>query len=114
MNTKAPQTDTARRMWLRRRREIRPFLGTIFYPRGDADDRVTAIGPTRPVRFQPIVPRYELSTNATRDTGLGPLFDAGSDWASAPRKRAQVQRAVTARVRCALMEGLGSRLDVDA
>lgn len=48
---------------------------TNFYPRyGGANDQVDRVLPIQPVRFQPIIPRYRLSTSETRDTGLGPAF----------------------------------------
>ncbi len=90
----------------------RVFRGTMFYPHGDADDRVTAIGPVRPVRFQTVVPRYDLSTNATRDSGFGPLFDAYEAWeGAAVRRRGPGDGAPTTPRRARLLRQVGTRFD---
>ncbi|MFP4329418.1 MAG: hypothetical protein ACLFP6_01745 [Spirochaetaceae bacterium] len=52
----------------------RPVL-TNFYPLyGGANDQVDPVTPVRRAFFQPIIPRYRLSTSETRDEGLGPEF----------------------------------------
>jgi len=48
---------------------------TIFYPRYDSgNDRVDRVARVQAVQFQPVLPRYELSTSETRRLGLGPMF----------------------------------------
>lgn len=50
---------------------------TNFYPLYDSDDdRVEAIQPISGVLFQRVLPHYEISSTETRDSGLGPVFDA--------------------------------------
>ena len=49
---------------------------TNFYPQYDgANDQVDRVTAVRAVRFQRILPRYQLSTSETRDEGVGPTFD---------------------------------------
>lgn len=58
------------------RRVGAPLL-TNFYPRYNAaNDQVDPIIRVQPVAFQRVIPRYDLSTSETRDTGLGPAFIA--------------------------------------
>lgn len=46
-----------------------------FYPLYDgANDQVDPVAPVARAAFQQIIPRYELSSSETRDTGLGPAF----------------------------------------
>lgn len=112
------RTSRSRRT-ARRRRERpvhRHYPGTLFYPLGDADGRVTPIGPVRATFFQEIVPRYELSTNATRDAGVGPMFDAPMEWSERVR-RVRVEVATESDEeprRRALGKGIGESLDLDA
>ncbi|MFW5826842.1 MAG: hypothetical protein ACOCU4_02055 [Alkalispirochaeta sp.] len=48
---------------------------TGFYPLYDGDeDQVDRIAPISRIAFQRVIPRYRLSSSATRDTGLGPAF----------------------------------------
>lgn len=48
---------------------------TGFYPLYDgANDQVEAVAPVARAAFQRIIPRYQLSSSETRDTGLGPAF----------------------------------------
>lgn len=48
---------------------------TGFYPLYDGDeDQVDRIARISSVAFQRVIPRYRLSSSATRDTGLGPAF----------------------------------------
>ena len=48
---------------------------TNFYPLYDGqNDQVDPVTAVRPVRFQPIIPRYRLSSSETRDDGTGPAF----------------------------------------
>ena len=57
-------------------RPIRFYPLTTFYPLySGGRDGINAITPVRPVRFQKVLPRYELSTSDTRDEGVGPMFN---------------------------------------
>ncbi len=48
---------------------------TGFYPLYDGDeDQVDRIARISSVAFQRVIPRYRLSSSATRDSGLGPAF----------------------------------------
>ena len=48
---------------------------TGFYPLYDGDeDQVDRVAPISSIAFQRVIPRYRLSSSATRDTGLGPAF----------------------------------------
>jgi hypothetical protein len=48
---------------------------TNFYPLyGDANDQVDRVTAVNRTLFQRVIPRYELSTSDTRDSGLGPEF----------------------------------------
>ena len=50
---------------------------TRFYPpRGD--DSITPIGRVQPAQLQRVLPSYELSTEETRETGLGPALERRS------------------------------------
>ncbi len=52
---------------------VRP---TTFYPRYTSGyDYVSYVSPVERVAFQKVLPRYWLSSNQTRDTGLGPFFE---------------------------------------
>lgn len=63
---------------IRIRRINYPYLvrPTIFYPRYTSGyDYVSYVSPVEMVAFQKVLPRYWLSSNQTRDTGLGPFFE---------------------------------------
>ena len=57
-------------------RIIQRHLPTNFYPGGDGErGGIDPIAPIGRVRFQRIIPRYELSTAETRESGLGPSLE---------------------------------------
>ena len=49
---------------------------THFYPHTDAG-KVSPVGRVRSVQLQRVLPSYELSTEETRETGLGPALERG-------------------------------------
>lgn len=49
---------------------------TRFYPH-TGDDAIAPIGRVRPAQLQRVLPSYELSTEETRETGLGPILERG-------------------------------------
>ena len=49
---------------------------TRFYPH-TGDDAISPIGRVRPVQLQRVLPSYELSTEETRESGLGPALERG-------------------------------------
>ncbi len=56
---------------------------TNFYPNYGGEARIERIAEIQPVRFQEIIPRYNLSTSATRTQGTGPLlYDLPSGWST--------------------------------
>ncbi len=70
---------------------------TNFYPNYGGDERTEPIAGVQPVRFQEIIPRYNLSTSATRTQGTGPLlYDLPSGW-STPHAGADRPRAASPR-----------------
>lgn len=92
--------------------------GTNFYPNGDADGALGAVGPIVPVEFQPVIPNYELSTNDTRESGVGPAFDAAphfSDYIEEERdERIPDEEEETEPPRHPPEPGTGKQLDLDA
>lgn len=67
--------ETDRRDRRRRSRRTRhsPYAISNFYPGyGEGSGRLNSIGPISPVRFQRILPRYDLSSARTRTSGQGP------------------------------------------
>ena len=85
---------------------------TNFYPQYDgANDQVDRVTAVRAIRFQPILPRYKLSTSETRDEGVGPMFDVG---APAGPSRPPRRKVPTARPRsvAGLPPWKGSRVDL--
>jgi len=49
---------------------------TTFYPQyGEGRDRVEPIKRIHTVKFQQVIPRYNLSATNTRDDGVGPMFE---------------------------------------
>ena len=49
---------------------------TRFYPH-TGDDAISPVGRIRPTQLQRILPNYELSTEETRESGLGPALERG-------------------------------------
>ena len=63
------------------------YLPTQFYPGGEGERaELGPIAGVGPVRLQRIIPRYELSTAETRESGLGPQLEL-------PPQRRSPQRA---------------------
>ena len=62
-------------------RPVNPFdpyryKPTHFYPGGPDDgNALEAISPLKGVRFQRVLPNYEISTTETRESGLGPALE---------------------------------------
>ena len=68
---------------------------TGFYPLYDGDeDQVDRVAPISSIAFQRVIPRYRLSSSATRDTGLGPAFYDIPVYRSAPAAPSQSTRGV--------------------
>ena len=52
------------------------YKPTHFYPGGPDDgNALEAISPLKGVRFQRVLPNYEISTTETRESGLGPALE---------------------------------------
>lgn len=49
---------------------------TRFYPH-TGDDAISPVGRVKPAQLQRILPSYELSTEETRESGLGPALERG-------------------------------------
>ena len=47
---------------------------TRFYPHSDSDS-ISPVSRVRPAQSQRVLPNYELSTEETRETGLGPALE---------------------------------------
>lgn len=93
--------------------------GTNFYPNGDADGALGPVGPVVPVEFQPVIPSYDLSTNETRESGVGPAFDAAphfSDYIEEESDESieEEEADETEPHRNPPEPGTGNRLDLDA
>ena len=58
---------------------------TRFYPH-TGDDSISPVGRVRSVQFQKVLPSYELSTEETRESGLGPALERRSYPRRTPKK----------------------------
>ena len=108
----------------RGRRQLNPLRAwrkaTTFYPHGDEDGTLGPVTPVVPVQFQPIIPRYDLSTSETREAGVGPAFDSAPYFADAepgfplPDRVAEERANEEEPQRGRPTPGTGERLDLDA